>query len=442
MLTLILSIALLLALIIFVRLNAFIALTITALFTGFANGMAPAELLKSVQNGIGSTLGGLVLVLALGVMLGSILAETGAAQVIAGRLLRIFGEKRAGFALTATGFIVGVAMFYNAGFVILAPLVFTVAAQTGQSLVPLAIAMAAPLSVTHGFLPPHPGATAVANLFGADLGKTLLLGLLVAVPTVLLAGVFFPKFLKNMTANPPAGFFEQKKFEPSALPGFAKSLFIALSPVLLMAVATVAELTLPKENPVLAWLKFFGDPGFAMLLAVLLGLLFFGQNPFLKNKNLLKTSDLLEKSNTALGAAASLLLIMAAGGAFKQVLVDSGIGNDLAGRMAGVQMSPLLLAWGIATLLRIALGSATVAGMTAAGIAQPLVAGSGVSPELMTLAVGAGSLMCSHVNDTGFWMFKEWFGLSLKDTFRSWTVMETIVGVAGLLGALILDVFI
>jgi len=441
MLTLVLSIALLLALIIFVRLNAFIALTITALFAGLASGMAPADLLKSVQTGIGDILDDLVLVLALGVMLGSILAETGAAQVIAGRLLRVFGQKWAGMALTVTGFIIGIAMFYNAGFVILAPLVFTVAANTGQSLVPLAIAMAAPLSVTHGFLPPHPGATTVANLFGADLGKTLLLGLVIAVPTVFVAGVFFPKFLKKMTANPPAGFFEQKTFEPSSLPGFVKSLLIALSPVLLMAVATVAELNLPKESQVLAWLKFFGDPGFAMLLAVLLALLFFGQNPFFKNKNLLKTSALLEKSNVALGAAASLLLIMAAGGAFKQVLVDSGIKKVLAEGMAGAALSPLVLGWGIATLLRVALGSATVAGMTAAGIAQPLVA-NGVSPELMTLAVGAGSLMCSHVNDTGFWMFKEWFGLSLKDTFRSWTVMETIVGVAGLAGVLVLDVFI
>ncbi len=439
MLILVLSIALLLVLIIFAKINAFLALTITALFTGLVGGMAPAELLKSVQNGIGSTLGGLVLVLALGVVLGSILAETGAAQVISGRLLRIFGPKRANWAVLLTGFVVGVAMFYNAGFVVLAPLVFSIAAVSGQPLVPLAISMAAPLSVTHGFLPPHPGATAVANVFGADLGKTLLLGFVVGVPTALIAGIFFPKFLSNIPSKPPEGLFQIKHWETFALPGFAKSLVIALLPVLLMACATVAELYLPAENPMRAWVKFFGDPSVAMLLAVLAALLFFSQNFFSRNINLVKTNALFEKSSAALGAATMILLILAAGGAFKQVLVDSGIGKDLAAQLGGAAVSPLVLGWGIATLLRIAVGSATVAGMTAAGIVQPLVAGGGASPELMTLAVGAGSLMCSHVNDTGFWMFKEWFGLSLRDTFRTWTAMETIIGVAGLVGVLVLD---
>jgi len=434
-----LSIALLLALIIFAKINAFLALTITAFFTGLARGMAPVELLKSVQSGIGSTLGSLILVLAMGVMLGSILAETGAAQVISGRLLRIFGASQAKWAVLLTGFVVGVAMFYNAGFVVLAPLVFSIAAVSGQPLVPLAISMAAPLSVTHGFLPPHPGATAVATVFGADLGKTLLLGFAVAVPTVLIAGIVFPKFLINISSKPPEGLFLIKRFEPSSLPGFAKSLVIALLPVLFMAFSTATELYLPAEHPVRSWAKFFGDPSVAMLLAVLSALLFFSQNTLFKNKKLLTINELFEKSGIALGAATMIILIMAAGGAFKQVLVDSGIGKDLAAQIGGEAVSPLVLGWGIATLLRIAVGSATVAGMTAAGIVQPLVAGGGASPELMTLAVGAGSLMCSHVNDTGFWMFKEWFGLTLRDTFRTWTAMETIIGVAGLAGVLLLD---
>ena len=440
MLLLALSIALLLALIIWGKLSAFVALAITALCTGLASGMAPTDLLKSVQNGIGSTLGGLVLVLALGVMLGSILAETGAAQVISERLLRFFGKKHANWAVLLTGFVVGVAMFYNAGFVVLAPLVFSIAAVSGQPLLPLAISMAAPLSVTHGFLPPHPGATAVANVFGADLGKTLLLGLVVALPTVLVAGIFFPKhFLKNAVAQPPAGLFQPKKLDAAKLPDFGESLLVALLPVLLMGVATVLELNLPADSVWLRWSKFLGDPGVAMLLAVLAGLLFLGQNIFTQNKNLLTISTLFEKSGTALGAATMILLVIAAGGAFKQVLVDSGLSRSLTDGFDTAATSPLLLGWGIATLLRIAVGSATVAGMTAAGIVQPLVAGGGASPELMTLAVGAGSLMCSHVNDTGFWMFKEWFGLSLRDTFRTWTAMETIIGVVGLAGVLLLD---
>lgn len=440
---LVLSIGLLLTLILWVRLNAFISLIITALCTGFASGMPAAVLLKSIENGIGSTLGSLVLVLALGIVLGSILAETGAAQVISKRLLRLFGPSRAHWAVVLTGFVVGVAMFYNAGFVVLAPLVFTVAAASGQSLVSLAISMAAPLSVTHGFLPPHPGATNVANLFGADLGKTLLLGLIVAIPAILAAGIFFPKhFLKNMVANPPLGLFEPKNLPVASLPTFAQSLGIALLPVLLMAASTVLALSQPGDSSLLRWAKFWGDPGVAMLLAVLAAIVLFAKNPLFNSNKVLKVSELLDKSNIALGAASTLLLVIAAGGAFKQVLVDSGLGKALAEQFAGAPVSPLLLAWGIATLLRIALGSATVAGTTAAGIVLPFISSAGASPELMTLAVGAGSLMCSHVNDTGFWMFREWFGLSLRDTFRSWTVMETIVGLLGLAGVLLLDLFI
>lgn len=438
-----LSILLLLALIVGVRLNAFLALVITTLFAGFASGMAPLDLLKSIQNGLGSTLGGLVLVLALGIMLGSILSETGAVQVISSRMLQRLGSGNANVALLLTGFVVGIAMFYNAGFVVLAPLVFAMAANSGQPLVPLAISMATPLSVAHGFLPPHPGATAVANVFGADLGKTLLLGIVIALPTIFVAGILFPKLLKNITAKPPELFATPSMATDLAIPGFLKSLLIALLPVLLMAISAAGDMTLPKENAVLPWLKFFGDPGVAMLLAVLAALLFLGQVSILGlgNSDRLKTSVLLDKAGTSLAAAAPLLLVIGAGGAFKQVLVDSGIGQNLAGQLTGLPVSPLLLGWGAATLLRIAVGSATVAGMTAAGIVQQVVAAGAVSPELMTLAIGAGSLMCSHVNDTGFWMFKEWFGLNLRDTFRSWTAMETIVGLMGLLGVLLLEMF-
>lgn len=443
LLLLIISIACLLALIIFLKINAFLALTLTAIATGLASGMGPAEVLKSVQTGIGSTLGGLVLVLALGITLGSILAETGAAQVIATRLLRVFGVQYANWAVLTTGLVVGIAMFYNAGFVILAPLVFTIAATSRHSLVALAISMAAPLSVTHGFLPPHPGATAVANVFHADLGRTLMLGLVIAIPTVLAAGIFFPGFLKKIKSEPPPGLFDIQKIDARRLPGFGKSLTIALLPVLLMATAAVAELNWPEEHPAHAWAKFFGDPGISLLVAVLVALILFSKRQTASSTaSTGSAAYLLDKSAVAMGAAAMLLLILASGGAYKQVLIDSGLGQALAGRLSGLPVSPLVLGWAMATLLRIAVGSATVAGMTAAGLVLPLVAVSDVSPELMTLAIGAGSLMCSHVNDTGFWMFKEWFGLSLGDTFRTWTVMETIVGTVGLAGVLVLNMFL
>ncbi|MBL7827688.1 MAG: gluconate permease [Saprospiraceae bacterium] len=439
---LIFSIAFLLVLILVVRLNAFIALILTSLFAGFAGSMPPLDILKSIQNGLGSTLGGLVLVLALGIMLGSILSETGAIQIIASKLLTKLGHKRAGIALMCTGFVVGLALFYNAGFVVLAPLVFAVAAQSGAPLPPLAIAMAAPLSVTHGFLPPHPGATAVANAFGADLGKTLILGLIAAIPAILLAGVLFPKTLKTIQAVPPSGLSTDQPSSFKKLPGTSKSMLIALLPVLLMAISSFATFLLPAEDTTLHWYKFIGDPGVALLIAVLSALLFLGNNRLFPDQLLPTTTLLLEKSAQALGAASILLLVTAAGGAFKQVLIDSGLGAMVAKQFEGVQASPLLLGWGIATLLRISIGSATIAGMTASGIALPIMQQTGASPELMTLAVGAGSLMCSHVNDTGFWMFKEWFGLSLRDTFKSWTVMETIVGLSGLGAVLILDLFV
>ena len=436
MLLLVCAIVLLLVLIAVLRLSAFVALTIVAFATGLAKGMPFDAVVKSVQAGIGSTLGSLALVIGFGVMLGSLLAETGAAQRISDSLIQFFGAKRAKLALALTGFAVGLAMFYNAGFVILAPLAFSIARQTGQPLVPLAIAMAAPLSVTHCFLPPHPGATAVANVLQADLGKTLLLGLVVGLPAILVAGLFLPDFLKKIPADPPKGIFPEVEASNRKQPSFIICMLAAILPVLLMAGATISELSLPAGHAVRNFMAFVGDSNIAMLISVLAALFFLvvlqGQNAGLA----------LDKSAGSLGAIAGIMLILGSGGAFKQVLLDTGIGQRIAEQVTGLQVSPLVLGWLIATIMRIAVGSATVAGMTAAGIAQPLLQGTDVSPELMALAIGAGSVMCSHVNDTGFWMFREWFGLSLRDTFRTWTLMETIVGVVGFLGVLLLDVWI
>ena len=441
---LLLSISLLLVLILIVRLSAFVALIMTALFAGLASGMAPMELVKSVQTGLGNTLGGLTLVLALGIILGSMLSETGAVRVISSQLLSVLDRKNAGAALTLTGFVVGLALFYNAGFVVLAPLVFSVAAQTGLPLTPLAISMAAPLSVTHGFLPPHPGATAVANALGADPGKTLLWGLSAGIPVLIVTALVMPGLLRTVKANPPASFVQAAESTDSqlAVPGFTKSLIIAILPVILMGISSAATFLMDSGNPLLEWIRFAGDPGNSLLAAVLCALLLLGSNRFQNSKKRLSTTQLFEKSGVALGAASSLLLVTAAGGAFKQVLTDSGVGNTVADMFSGVNAPPLLLGWGIATTLRIAIGSATIAGMTAAGIALPVMQATGASPELMTLAIGAGSLMCSHLNDTGFWMFREWFGLSLKDTFKSWTLMETLVGTLGIIAVLILDALI
>lgn len=430
------GIVLLLLLITVIKLNAYVSLIVTALAVGLANGMEAQMLVTSITGGIGSTLGSLVLVIGFGIMLGGLLTETGAARQISTGMIALFGARRVKIALVLTGFAVGLALFYNAGFVVIIPLVFSVAASARQPLVYLTVAMASALSVTHGFLPPHPGPTAIAVLFGADIGKTLLYGLVVAIPAIIIAGVLFPEWVKKIKATPPEGMFEEEHLSHKSLPPFGLSLLTALIPILLMAVNSVHALVSPGESPLRSVLAFVGDPGIAMLLAVLAAVLLLGVARGIPIKTLM------DKSSSSLNAVAMILLVTAAGGAFKQVLIDSGTATAITAYFSGMTLSPLVLGWLIATIIRIAVGSATVAGLTAAGIVQPLVASMQVKPELMVLSIGAGSLMCSHVNDTGFWMFKEYLGLSIKDTFRSWTLMETIIGITGLLGVLLLNVFV
>jgi Gnt-I system high-affinity gluconate transporter len=436
LLILIASILLLLALISGAKINAFVALIITAFFAGIAKGMPFTDLINAIQVGIGSTLGSLILIIAFGVILGNLLSDSGAAQRISSVMINSFGIKHIKWAMVITGFSVGISMFYNAGFIILIPMVFAVAKSTKQSVIYLGIAMASALSITHGFLPPHPGPTAIAVIFKANIGKTLLYGLLVALPALFVAGIIFPEFIKKINAFPPKGLFESKTFTEAEMPSFKISILTALVPVLLMGTATFCELILPEESTLRSALLFIGNPNTSMLIAVIFALFTLG---IFRGR---KIQDIMDKSSGALSSATMIILIIGAGGAFKQVLIDSGMGTDLSTIFEKSSLSPLFLGWLVATIIRIALGSATVAGLTAAGIVQPLVIASGVSPELMVLSIGAGSLMCSHVNDTGFWMFKEYFGISVSDTFKTWTIMETIIGIMGLIGVLILNIWI
>lgn len=429
-----LGVALLLALIIVFKLNAFLSLVITSLFVGLAQGMNGVEVLKSVTTGVGGTLGSIAFVLGFGVILGKILTETGAAQRITTGLVAAFGVRRVKLAMVLTGFSVGIAMFYNAGFVVLVPLVFATALETGLPLIYLALAMASSLSITHGYLPPHPGPTAIAALFDANMGRTLVYGIIITIPAMFFAGVLFPELHKKRIASPPKGLFETRKFEEHEMPGFGVSLLTALIPVLLMAAATVGELFLAEDSPLMPVLKFIGDAMIALLVSVLFAVYVLGVGRGTPMKAVMKWSD------ESVGAIAGILLIIAGGGAFKQVLVDSGVGDVIAAAFQGSSLSPLVLGWLIAAVVRVTLGSATVAGLMAGGIMQPILATTpGVSPELLVLSVGSGSLMFSHVNDTGFWMFKEYFGLSIKETILTWSIMETIVSVVGLLGVLVLD---
>ncbi len=432
----ILGILILFLLIAWWKLNPFITFILVSLFVGIAQGMGLLQVVDSIQRGIGNTLGFLVIILGLGAMLGKLVADSGAAQRITSKLIARFGLKNIQWAVVLTGFIVGIPMFYTVGFVILVPLVFTVAASTGLPLLYVGMPMLASLSVTHGYLPPHPAPTAISAMFGADLGRTLVYGLIVAVPAIILGGPFFARTLKNIQASPLKEFVNPRPLSEEEMPGTWNSILTALMPVILISLATLSELFLPKDLWLTQVLNFIGNPVIAMLLSVIFAIFSLG---ILRGK---KMKELMDSVGESIAGITMVLLIIAGAGALKEVLTDSGVSEYIAGLLKGSAISPLLLAWVIATVIRVCVGSATVAGLTAAGIVLPMIETTGVSPELMVLAIGSGSLMLSHVNDSGFWLFKEYFNLSIKDTLRSWTLMETTVGVAGLLGVLLLNQFV
>jgi Gnt-I system high-affinity gluconate transporter len=326
-----------------------------------------------------------------------------------------------------------VPMFYNVAFVIMVPLIFTVAGATGLPLLYVGIPMLASLSVTHGFLPPHPSPSAIAVMFKADIGKTLIYGIIIAIPAIILAGPLFSRSLKRIKATPLSEFVNPKVLTEEEMPGLAVSILSAILPVLLIILSTLVNLFPVKETMSGRVVLFTGTPAIAMLISVLVASVTLGTR---RGRSMKDISDLCARSVTSI---TMILLIIAGAGIFKQVLMDSGVSNYIADLLRGSNLSPLFLGWLIAAVIRVCVGSATVAGLTAAGIILPVVAGGTVNAELMVLSIGAGSLMLSHVNDVGFWMYKEYFTLSVKDTFLTWTIMETIVGVSGLLGVLLLN---
>jgi Gnt-I system high-affinity gluconate transporter len=418
------------------KLNAFIAFILVSLFVGVGNNMEILDVVDSIQTGLGKTLGGLILILGLGAMLGKLVADSGAAQKITTQLVEKFGKKNIQWAVVLTGFIVGIPMFYTVGFVILIPLVFTIAAATGLPLIYVGLPMLASLSVTHGYLPPHPAPTGIAVMFGADIGKTLLYGIIVAIPAIIVAGPLFSRTIKNIKATPLLEFVNPKVLTDEEMPSTFTSIFTALLPVILIGFAAIVDALVPDGSFIKNITSVIGNPVLAMLISVLVAIYTLG---LARGK---KMKEIMDSVAGAVAGITMVLLISAGAGGLKEVLIDSGVSEYIGNMMKGSAISPLILAWLIATVIRVCVGSATVAGLTAAGIALPLLGDSGASPELMVLAIGSGSLMLSHVNDGGFWLYKEYFNLSVKDTLKTWTVMETTVGVMGLLGVLVLDIFI
>ncbi len=426
------GILLLIALISWGKVNAFLAFLGVSLVTGLLLGIPFDHIAGAVSKGIGDTLGQLAIIIVLGAMLGKLVAETSAAQRIATTMMTIFGEKYIQWALMVTGFVIGIPLFYNVGFVLMVPLIFSVVYKYKLPAVYIGLPMLASLSVTHGFLPPHPAPAALVAQFHANMGKTLLYGITIAAPAVILAGPVYSRTLRHIHSAPLKGLVAAEKPE-AALPGMGNSVLSSLLPVMLLMLTTLIP-ALVKLPP--AWkavVVFLSDPSIILLLAIGTATYTLGIRSGLSMGRIMRIYEEAAKD------IAMIMLIIAGAGALKEVFSASGVSGEIAAVLQGWPIHPLVLGWLMAAIIRVCLGSATVAGLTAAGIILPLMNRLHVDPNLMVLSVGAGSLFFSHVNDGGFWLFKEYFNLSIRDTIRSWSVMETIVSVMGLIGVLCIN---
>ncbi|MFO7823784.1 MAG: gluconate:H+ symporter [Cyclobacterium sp.] len=432
-----LSILLLVLMIIWIKVEPFIAFLITSIVAGLFLGIPLEAIASSIQDGIGDLMGALVIVITLGAMMGKIVADSGAAQRIALFLMGQFGEKRVHWAIAFTAFIVGIPLFFNVGFVLLVPLVFSVSYQYKIPAMAIGIPMLAALSVTHGLLPPHPGPVALVAQFDADMGTTLIYGFILAIPMVILAGPLLGKwpYFQTMQVK-PLQVFSAKPKPVEELPGLGNSLFTALLPVFLLITLSLIKLNVGEASSAYGFLIFIADPNVVMLVSLIWATFSLG---IAKG---VKISSIMEGYSGAVKDIALILLIIAGAGAYKEILVDSGVSSQIGASLEELPVNPLLLGWLIAAVIRISVGSATVAALTAAGIIAPLVTTGVTDPNLMVLAIGSGSLIFSHVNDGGFWLVKEYFNLSIKQTFLSWTLLETIVAFLGLAGVLMIDLFV
>lgn len=427
-----LAILCLILLIAWLKIDTFISFLLVSIGLGLASGLAVDSVSKAIQKGVGGTLGDLVLIVGFGAMLGKLVADSGAAQRITDTLIGIFGKKYIQWGMALAGFIIGIPLFYNAGFVIVIPLIFMISATARIPLLYIGVPMLSALSVAHGYLPPHPSPAAIASQLHADLGKTLFYGLIVSIPAIAIAGPVFGSTLKRFHPQPDEALFNVRPRPASELPGLAISAITGLLPVFLLTSMSAIKKVFP-ENPVIGLLA---EPYFGMLISVLFAAYALGIRRGMSMKSVSKSME------EAFKGVSVILLIIAGAGVFKEVMTASGVSTYIAEGLKGISISPILLSWGIAAVIRVCVGSATVAGLTTVGILSPLLVNSPVKPELLVLAIGSGSLMFSHLNDGGFWLFKEYFNLSIKDTLLTWSVMETIVSIMGLLGVLMLNLFV
>ncbi|WP_408009554.1 gluconate:H+ symporter [Pseudalkalibacillus sp. A8] len=435
-----LGIIVLLFLVMRTKLQAFVALLIVSILVGIGADMKLSDIIGSIQEGMGGTLGFVAVVVGLGAMFGQMLEVSGGAERLAQTLIKKFGESRAQWALSITGFIVAIPVFFDVGFIILVPIVYGLAKKTGKSLLFYGIPLLAGLAVTHSFVPPTPGPIAVAELIGADIGWVILFGILAGIPSMILAGPVFGKYIaKKIHVNVPDYIdLEERKYDRE-LPGFGTVTSLILIPLVLILLNTFSGVLLPEGSNLRAFLTFLGHPFVALIIATVLAFYILGTRKGYSKDEVQKIAT------KALEPAGIIILVTGAGGVFKQILIDSGVGDVLGEMMAGSSLPPLLLAFLIAAFVRVAQGSATVSMITAAGIMSPIIDSLGLGGPvlgLMVISIAAGATILSHVNDSGFWLVNRYFGLDVKDTLRSWTMMETIIALVGFAVAFTIGIFI
>jgi gluconate transporter len=417
--------------------HAFISLTVASLFLAIFSGMSWDKIVTGYETGVGGSLGHLVGILALGTILGKMLAESGGGLSIAKFFVKISGEKGLPWAMFFAGFVIGIPVFFEVGILILLPLVISIHKASKKNLLLIALPAIAGLSIVHGIIPPHPGAIAAISIYKANMGKVLLYGLIVAIPSGLIAGPLFAKLIsKRVVPQDEPKLIEVEEKDPKSLPGVGLSFFIILLPIILLLLGTFSAY-LTKNATAQHVLAFIGSPLVALLISVFVAYILLGFRQGMNRDVLKKLTD------DSILPVGSIIIIIGAGGGFKQILIDSGVANVIGGMAHHFSLSPLVLAYVIAVLIRVATGSATVALTTAAGIVAPIVSHmTGVNLELLVIATGAGSLFASHVNDAGFWMVKEYLGLSLKETFKTWTVLESILSVVAFAIVLVINAFV
>ncbi|UXR76452.1 MULTISPECIES: gluconate:H+ symporter [unclassified Staphylococcus] len=442
----IIGVALLLFLIMGLKLNTFIALIVTSMVTGIILGMPIDQVVATVEKGMGDTLGHIAIIFGLGAILGKLLSDGGGATKIADTLIVTFGAKHVTWAMIIASFIIGISLFLEVAFVLLIPLVFTLAKRMDIPRLQVGLPMTAAIAVTHGFLPPHPGPVAIAEAVDANVGYVLMYGIIIGIPLAMIVGATFPAVARKLV---PSAFNQENEVDAvngveelkvDKLPSFGISLLTALLPVILMIIATIVQLVTGHEDGKASGLEgfiyFLGSSSTAMLIAVLFAIYTMG----IRQQRTM--NHIMDSVTAAITPIAMLLLIIGGGGTFKQVLIDGGVGDAISNIFSDTSMSPIVLAWLAAALMRLALGSTTVSAISSVGIVLPMLQSSDVNLALVVLAIGAGSIFCSHVNDAGFWMFKEYFGLSMKETFLTWTLLESILSVLGLGFVLLLGMII